>query len=271
MSGVNLLAIVALCFTVVSAQPPTPIRIAPAVIGAGSGPRMCPADDLLQQARMNSSAAAQDAIRNSPCGGVGWAQVAYFDMTDPTQMCPTAWQEYAAPSRSCSIPAAGCVSVFFPVPQGTYTRICGAALGYETGTPDGFFSGQGIDGIYMDGLSITIGTPRQHVWSFVGGHGPEFGAQNIRCPCDNTNGNSAPLPAFVGQNYFCEGDYNGRLWDQMDCNPTYAMGCCIFNNPPFFNVTLPAPSSDSIEARICADQGRGDEAVNIESLQLYVQ
>ncbi len=124
-----------------------------------------------------------------------------------------------------------------------------------------------IDMPYLDGVSLTHGTPRQHIYSFVAGHGAEFGAENVRCPCDNPNHMNAPLPDFVGQNYFCDGNYNGALWDGMDCTTA----CCTFNSPPYFSATLPAPTSDSLEVRICADQGRGDEAVNLEVFQLYVQ
>ena len=271
MAGVHLLLVALLCLAVSTAQPPEPLRITPAVIGAGSGPRACPADDLLNAARMNASDSARLAIQNSPCGGIGWAQIVNIDMTDASQMCPTPWTLYNAPQRSCSIPNVGCIGVTFPVPTGTYTRVCGRALGVETGTPDGFFRDGNVGSLdvnYLDGISVTYGAPRQHIWSFVAGHGPEFGQQNIRCPCENPNRIVAPLPDYVGNNYFCEGDYNGLLWDGMDCS---TVQCCNFNNPPYFTVTLPAPTSDSVEVRICANQARGDEAVNLVQMQLYVQ
>ena len=267
MAGLRLILVAVLCFTTVIAQPPPPLRIAPAIIGASSGPRSCPADDLLQMARMNSSGEARNAIQNTPCGGIGWAQIVNLDMSDNTQQCPTPWTLFTAPVRSCSIPGAGCQQVTYPVPMGTYTRVCGRALAVETGTPDGFHSGLPLDQAYMDGVGLTHGNPRQHIFSFVGGHGAEFGAANVRCPCENPNRVTAPLPAFVGNNYFCDNDGNGALWDGMDCTTA----CCTFNDPPYFTLTLPAPTSDNIDIRICANSGRGDETINLQQLEIYVQ
>ena len=121
-----------------------------------------------------------------------------------------------------------------------------------------------MDHNYVDGVSVTHGSPRQHVWSFAAGLGGPF-----RCPCDNQDCSFAPLPpSFVGNNYFCIGNNNnGTLWDAMDCTTN----CCTFNNPPWFSVTLPAPTSNDIEVRICSDQLLDDERVQLNFLQLYVQ
>jgi dynein heavy chain len=141
-------------------------------------------------------------------------------------------------------------------------------IGLGSGSPDGFLNGfgqnpGGIDHAYLDGISMTRGSPRQHIWSFGNGHGG-----NPRCPCDNTNRNQAPLPPyFVGNDYFCDGGHNGALWDGAECNTP----CCTFNSPPWFNVTLPAPTSDTIEVRICADQTFDDEKTQISVMDIYVK
>ncbi len=96
-------------------------------------------------------------------------------------------------------------------------------------------------------------------------HGP---ASSARCLCDNENRNRAPLPpSFVGNNYFCDGDYNGQLWDGQDCTTA----CCTFNSPPWFSVSLPAPATDNIEVRICTDQDKSDEDIYVGFIQIYVQ
>ena len=94
----------------------------------------------------------------------------------------------------------------------------------------------------------------------------------IAALCANENRTVAPLPpAFVGGNYFCKGDYDGALWDGMDCTSP----CCTFNSPPWFSVTLPTCTSDDIEVRICSDQtfgtGRRTEATYLHVLEIYVQ
>ena len=99
------------------------------------------------------------------------------------------------------------------------------------------------------------------------------------CPCvtGSTNGNN--IPSFVGQNYFCESGLtrwdgssilfpNGDpLWDGQGCGPTSS--CCTFNSPPWFNVTLPSPTTDYIEVRIC-DNTVSDETP-IQLVELYVK
>ena len=58
-----------------------------------------------------------------------------------------------------------------------YTQVCGRMTGYPYATIDGIVRGWGephtpgneINGPYLDGVSVTYGTPRQHIWSFFCG------------------------------------------------------------------------------------------------------
>ena len=130
-----------------------------------------------------------------------------FDMANSSNTCPSPWAEVSLPSRSCS--SSNCASsVKFTVPSPSFTCVCGRVAGYATGSVDAFShyalsntsAGDGsLEGIYLDGVSITHGFPRNHIWSFGAGHGTS------RCPCDNPNRNTALLPpSFVGDNYFCD-------------------------------------------------------------------
>ena len=91
------------------------------------------------------------------------------------------------------------------------------------------------------------------------------------CACTNTL-LSWPyqVPSFVGSNYFCDtGDpdpgfaggetlyEDDPLWDGKGCGSTSA--CCRFNNPPWFCTTLPQPTTDDLELRICLGQAVADE------------
>ena len=142
--------------------------------------------------------------------------------------------------------------------QSRYTllsMVCGRAVGYAISSPDAFYYstmyGIDINGSYVDGVSVTYGSPRQHIWSFAAGHGSH-------CVCHTM---SAPLPpSIVRDNYFCDGEYNGALWDGEDCTTA----CCTFNSPLYFNVTL------SIEVRLCREESRGNEDIPIHLLQLFV-
>ena len=237
---------------------------------AGNGLRACPARTASDAARRNSSATIRNILQDlsfvPSCGTGFWRQVAFLNMSDSQQQCPSQWALQTTPERSCASPSCG-TSVFYSVNGIPYKRVCGRATGFAITSPDAFLGrNNGIDGAYLDGVSVTHGSPRQHIWSFGAGHGLSFGL--YRCPCDNPDRGQAPLPpSFVGNNYFCDGDENQDLWDAMNCTTN----CCTFNNPPWFKVPLPAPTTDDIEVRICSDQSIGDERVHVSLLQFYVQ
>ena len=259
----------ALLFTVAMAQESTetaPIRISPIVVGAGSVPGSCPSSSTLLSARRNISAAIQQLLPSisTPCGGQGWRPVVTLDMGDPSEQCPSPWIEASSPARSCYANLRdNCAGLRFPTP-GVYSRVCGRGVGYTGYFPDAFYNGYGqndggINDAYLDGMSITYGSPHQHIWSFGNGH-------SSRCPCESTDRLAAPLPpSFVGNNYFCDGA-NGALWDGLDCTDA----CCTFNSPPWFDVTLPTPTSDDIMVRLCSDE-QTNESPRIQLLELYIQ
>ena len=264
MSGVKLTLMVAVLIIVKVHT--TPSRVDPVVIeGEINGQGSCPSSDTLVSARSNLKADIHQLFLDSPCGGIGWAPVVSLDLGDPAQTCPSPWIESATPERSCVAPnnANNCQGLSFPVSGLTYNRVCGRAVGYGVNTPDAFADFNNHNDInlpYLDGVSVTYGSPRQHIWSFAAGF-------PFQCPCDSNYNGNHPSPAFVGDNYFCDGNYNGALWDGLDCTTT----CCTSNPPNLFNVTLPAPSSDPIEVRICTDQSEADENVHIRFLEFFVQ
>ena len=212
--------------------------------------------------------------------GQQWVKVGYLDMTDPAQQCPDSWQKVTSPRASCEkksnrIPY--CDSVNITTYGASYQNVCGRFRGYQVGTPDAFFSqyevGWDIERYYVDGVSITYGSPgnRHHVYTYAAG------ASNM-CPCA---GGASP-PAFVGSDYYCESGnpisswsltefyYADVLWDGQQCDGL-EVTCCNPPNLPWFCKTFPTPISENLEVRICLDQGAGDENVAIEFFELYVQ
>ena len=230
-------------------------------------------------------------ITKSDCGTGLWKQIAFFDMSDPSEQCPRGWRGYSSDStngvRCCGRPVtdrSSCPAVFYGTNGYRYSKVCGRAIGYQQGSPDGFASivnaepsTETVNGIYVDGVSVTHGNPRTHIWTFaVGVHELGSSGNQHNCPCD---GGASP-PPFVGNNYFCEtGDdtpnvelhrfyYEDPLWDGFDCHNTT---CCLKNSPPWFKVQLTGPTTDDIEVRICGDQRTGDEDSPISLLEIYVQ
>ena len=213
------------------------------------------------------------------CGPGEWRQVAYLNMRDPTQQCPSAWRLYNISGfRACGRPnasegsyAAATYSVNFQ-----YRKVCGRVVGYQFGSPDGFLSGNISQG-YVDGISITRGSPREHVWTYAAGvtENGSIRAQN-NCPCSSMPGSGAP--SFVGMNYYCESGNptdtfagqlytNDKLWDGKQCEGS----CCTGTGTPlWFSVQLNTTTGDDIEVRIFGNEQTSNEDTPVELIEMYV-
>ena len=218
------------------------------------------------------------------CGGTGgWRRVAYLDMTDYNTNCPSGWQLTRHSKRTCgkafSTSHLTCDSVFFPVSGGTYTSVCGRIKGYQYGHTDAFESYHNgrvttIDEAYVSGVSLTYGTPRQHIWTFAASPS-STSTDDEACPCNSTT--HRITPSFVGQNYFCESGRNSGLtdplyvddplWDGDSC--AVISTCCPFNNPPYFTKRLSSATTDDLEVRLCRYDS-GDDTP-IEFMELYIK
>ena len=234
------------------------------------------------------------------CGQPGWTQVAFINMSNSSQSCPSELAEMTHNGiRVCQRRANfTCDSVNFTVPV-SYNNVCGHIIGYQIGTTDAFCPFQEvcgyrgrypsspraytIDDVYVDGLSLTHGNPRQHIWTFAVAVSDADGQQNPEylCPCTHTDSSRITTPSFVRSNYFCDtgnhvyrymnGHFYGDdpLWDGAGCRGTDT--CCTFNTPPWFKNQLSGPTTDPLELRSCGDEAANNENVGIQLLEIYVQ
>ena len=228
------------------------------------------------------------------CGsGGGWTRLAYLDMSDSTESCPSGFKLYQSGGvRACGRPNAGCVSVTFPSNGITYSQVCGRVVGYEYGSADAVDSTIGtnqhnnINSYYVDGISITRGSSRKHVWTLMAGlheasyyHSVNDGRYN--CPC--SKGSTQKAQSFIGNDYFCEsgnpstdGTYQGTLyvsdplWDGKGCG-AFEGKCCSAPGLPWFNKVLHAATTDYLELRVCSDQDRGNEDIPFSFYEIYVK
>ena len=84
--------------------------------------------------------------------------------------CPGAWRTVTFPRKLCvGRVNAGCDSAHFNTRGVSFQHICGQTKAYQKGHPDAFDgkSTKGVDEAYVDGLSITLGSPRQHIWTYA--------------------------------------------------------------------------------------------------------
>ena len=214
------------------------------------------------------------------CGGVegGWMQVIDIDM-DRDDNCPTGWYKVTSPRRLCLGHAVGCVPAHFYVKGVSYEHICGQAKAYQKGNTDGFHTTVSIDNVYVEGISITLGSPRKHIWSYASGlsDNGKHNNGNGNCPCA-TNPGLGP-PSFVGNDYYCESGDVGTieyhpyylsdpLWDGKGCG--IANSCCAQVGMPWFYRKLPLPVAEDFEVRICKDEPHSNEDIAVEKLELFV-
>ena len=242
----------------------------------------------IRQIVINSAILAATVHIHTCNGTPGWRRVAFINMTDTSYNCPTGLNLTSYSKRTCGrshITYGGCSSTTFSVGGLQYSRVCGRIRGYQFGATFAFQSTQRIDGYYVTGVSLTHGGAgsRQHIWTFAAGL--TEGSTNYltaKCPCDIHNiNNYNHVPAFVGDDFFCESGFHSPwswqfilypddvLWDGQDCTSTSS--CCQFNNPPWFTKNLTNATTDDIELRICTNNSPREDDVPLELIELYVQ
>ena len=214
------------------------------------------------------------------CGSEkGWMRVAYLDMSDPSEKCPDGFRLYEENGvRACGRPSTtsgSCVSTTYPSEGIRYSEVCGKVIGYQLGYTAGT-SYSNIDGFYVDGISLTHGNPRSHIWSFISGYQESY--RYSYCPCGTNNAKTAP--SFVGNDYFCESgapnpiEYkfytDDPLWDGKGCG-SIEEPCCWVPGLPWFHKMLKNTTTDSIEMRLCCNHATTSEDVPFSIVELYIK
>ena len=274
-----------------------PVRSPPTVYNStGSSGSTCPSQDTINgEHRRARETILNYYIRSPPCscGSPEWSRVAYLNMSDPNQQCPSNWTLTTTPVRGCGRTSTGyhtCDSVFYPVNGRTYSSVCGRVNAYQFFIGAAFLTQtNNIERDYVSGVSITHGLlgSRQHIWTFAAALGYNCtNNTNQLCPCSNVNLNwPYQVPSFIGNAYFCEsghhaaggGCYQGGLtyfpddplWDGQNCAPSST--CCELNNPPWFCKTLRQPTSDDLEIRQCHLNTVTHEDTLISLIDIYVK
>ena len=289
------------CSCVAQGQGPLPVKLPQGAIGGGNS-ESCPSAQVLNQAKNSTKEAIKSIIRDTvvpalnsrsapcPCGGSGpWRRIAHLNMSDPNQQCPASWTLHTSPVRACGrlIDATACDSAVFANSQ-AYSRVCGRVIAVQKGAPEAFIrvvagNSASLEDVYIDGVSLTHGAAgsRQHIWSFAAAEYESETNPSDICPCINPNIDwPYQLPSFIGNNYFCDTGSRGHpsgttvfpnnpLWDGEGCGPINT--CCQFNTPPWFCTTLPQPTRDNIELRICSNGNLArNENILVQLVDIYV-
>ena len=87
-------------------------------------------------------------LQTFSCSGSGWRRVAYLNMSDPSQQCPSAWREITTPHRVCGRRSfVACEGLNYTIGSEQYNQVCGRIIGYQIGHTDAF-----------NGASLSINT-----------------------------------------------------------------------------------------------------------------
>ena len=225
------------------------------------------------------------------CGsGGGWTRLAYLDMSDAMEDCPPGFRMYQSGGvRACGRPptnSGGCVSVLFPSNGISYSQVCGRVVGYQYHSHGAFDISIGsnhsnLNSYYVDGVSITRGSPRQHVWTLMAAYYYAHTINPFNCPCNT--GSTVQVQSFIGEHYFCESGFpdqphqaslyiSGPLWDGQDCSSRETACCSVPGLPWFHRDYGSTTTTDYLELRVCADQGTIDgEDVPVSFYEIYVK
>ena len=214
----------------------------------------------------------------------GWTKIADID---GGYSCPKGWEQITIPhsaKRVCKGNGnlAGCYSANFSVKGHRFNEVYGKVLGYQKGWTKAFNTKPfNIDEAYVDGVSITYGFPRQHLFTYASGFTSTSPTFKGNCPCSSSPGKAAP--AFVRDNYYCEAGAisapvhtttyytSNQLWDGKDC--PVKNSCCSQPQMPYFYRRLPTATDGTVEAievRICQDTPFGTEATLVDEMQIFI-
>ena len=226
------------------------------------------------------------------CGSNGgWTRLAYLDMSDPTVKCPSGLAQWnpSAGVRACGryisyySSSGSCASVKFPTNGISYSEVCGRVVGYQYGSPDAVTPVNNIESFYVDGVSITRGYPRKHVWTLMAGVSETQQLYGSNCPCSNSGSQGQTVPSFVGDHYYCESGNpstwnslspqwfpSDPLWDRQGCE-SLDKPCCSSSDLPWFHRTFSDSTDDYLELRTCGNEATSNENVAVSEYIIFVK
>ena len=219
----------------------------------------------------------------------GWMKIGHLNMSDALSECPNGFRMYTENKtnvcgRHFSV-FGSCNSVFLPTLKIPYSEICGRVYGYQWYSTNAVWQNSrdktrnNLDTPYVDGVSITYGSPRKHIWTFMAGERQDLQKNtHYSCPCAV---GSRELPqGFIGNDYYCESGCSGDpkpklytndiLWDGKQCEMT-EQACCQAPGMPWFHKILNHPTHDDVELRICADSSTYSKDIGVTFYEIYIK
>ena len=198
----------------------------------------------------------------------GWTRLGYLNMSDSTQTCPEGFREVEEPSRGCrrASTKVTCNSVTFSNPgKLPYSKVCGTVAATRHGSSDGFIKEGDMAGWEYDGISVHLRQSSTYL-VVLGAPGEEIKHWFI-CPCkaldDPEQKSLLTFGTELKPSKFCPSSSGGG-----SCPAK--INCCSGGSQPRFCVSLPQPTTDDIEVKLCLDQDEKDEDITLHAIELLV-
>ena len=225
---------------------------------------------------------------HSNCGAGVWMRAGYFDMRGFGTNCPAPLRKLTQGNRNyCTRNVKGCSSIHFGSLGKSYSAVCGRVIAYHYGNMNAFRPGtNSINSAYAEGILITRGRSRQHVWTYtigdnVANPSGTYNTQTDICPCARSH--AVQPPHFVQGDYYCDSSNGGNsdtpnghlfpkpLWNGQGPQCFAGSTCCSRPGQPWFKKTLPQPTTDDIELRWCGNDHLGHEATPTELVEIFLR
>ncbi len=197
--------------------------------------------------------------------GGGWTGIVEHNTS--TDGCPGDWQLESLSfadvcTRKASTTADRIRTATFDVCDIPFAEIRGNATLYQNGSTDAFgdFPSASIDDAYGDVVSVTLGNPRTHLFSYVFGF-KAGGSDDSNCPAIG----GAPPHAWIGGNFLCATG-----------NPSSSTNERIWYDTPLFSadwwqVSVGTTTTENLEVRLIGTHVSADEDMGVETLDLLIR
>ena len=209
--------------------------------------------------------------------GGGWALVFRYNEGSP---CPSGW---ASAPRGCQRPTDAPQAATFALAPYAYTEMRGEVRALAFGVSDAFRDNfDDVNTTFVDGVVISVGNPRRHIFTFADGETDAFPANVIsitsECPCAGGTG----APPFVGADFLCEEprdsfdvdggarfyDETDVLFDGLDVDDPACLGAP--ESAPSFRTSLPR-TTDAVELRLMSNDASSNEDTAVIHVELWVR